>query len=48
MTPFRWNFMGRIAWARYERHDMQEFKGWWRHVAFGIYIFHYKRIHGWE
>jgi hypothetical protein len=47
MTPFRWNFRGIIAWGR-GRADVEEFNGWWRHVAFGVFVFKKKPYPHWE
>ena len=47
VSPFLWNWRGRIAYAPHDRHDMQEYNGWWRHRAFGIYTFHHKATPGW-
>ena len=47
MSSFTWNLFGRIAYAPHDRHDMQEYNGWWRHRAFGIYTFHLKATPGW-
>ena len=47
MSSFTWNLFGRIAYAPHYRHDMQEYNGWWRHHALGIYTFHHKATPGW-
>lgn len=48
MTPFSWNWRGRVAYSPTSRNDMQEYNGWWRHVAFGLYVFRRKAVEGWE
>lgn len=47
MSPFDWNWHGKIAWSSTSRGDIQEYNGWWRHRAFGIYTFHRKTTPGW-
>ena len=47
MSPFVWNLFGRVAYSSYQRHTMQEYNGWWKHLGFGFYFFTYKRTPGW-
>ncbi len=48
MSIFDWNFRGKIAWSSTCREDQQEYYGWWRHIAFGLYIYRVKAIPGWD
>lgn len=47
MSPFTWNFRGIIA-HNPNRGDVQEYYGWWRHIAFGICIYRKKSTPCWE
>jgi hypothetical protein len=50
MSPFTWNvrlFRWRMAYSPCDRHTMQEYNGWWNHIAFGLYVFTRKAVVGW-
>ncbi len=46
MTPFDWSWW-RLAYSRTIRADQQEYAGWWRHIAFGLYAYRDKPTPGW-
>lgn len=52
MSPFNWT-LGHtrfflVAWSESQRHDMEEFYGWWRHIAYGFYVYRRKSTPNWS
>lgn len=46
MSPFTFN-LWRFAYSPDQRHTMQEYNGWWKHLGGGLFFFTYKRTPGW-